>query len=147
MDNLQPYCIAAVGHDGEPKTQLTTFDEVTSHLRQTYSLLVNEYADARINEDPVPESPPVGGFGVWLRNRWGGEIEIGVGRDVWFLVRLKPQPTKIYSDSPELSGRLAFYIAGGHYTDFDSRHLTSREEALRILRRWLDEGTFPDQPR
>lgn len=143
VSNDAPYCIAAIGHDGEPKTVLTSFDDVLVHLRETYNAEANEYADARAGAVAEPEDPPVGGFGVWLRNRWGSEVEVGVGRDVWFLIRIRPDPSKIVSDDPPLTGRLVFYLGGGHYTDFESRDLVSADAAKRALRRWLDANELP----
>jgi hypothetical protein len=147
MPTDAPYCIAAIVHDGEPKTVLSSFDEVLAHLRQAYSAEAHEYADARARasaEPQGPEDPPVGGFGVWLRNRWGSEVEVGVGRDVWFLIQLAPRPMRVCSDHPPVKGRLVFYLAGGHYTDFEGRDLVSADVAKQTLRRWLDSNEFPD---
>jgi hypothetical protein len=103
MPDTGAYCIAAVGHDGEPKSSLASFDEVLGYLRTTYSILADEYADARVDV-AEPEPDPIGGFGIWLRNRWGSEVEVGVGRDVWFLMRTEPKPGICFSDNPPLDG-------------------------------------------
>src|SRR5580704_2165632 len=117
MPNDPEYCVAAIGHDGDPKTALRSYDEVLSYLRVTRNALENEYADARVDSCAEPEPVPIGGFGIWLRNRWGSEVEVGVGRDVWFLFRLAPAPRKCLSDRPPMDGRLVFYLAGGHYSE------------------------------
>jgi hypothetical protein len=145
VSNDAPYCIAAIGHDGEPKTAFTSFDDVLAHLREAYNVEANEHADARAGAAAEPEDPPVGGFGVWLRNRWGSEVEVGVGRDVWFLIRIQPPPSRICSDHPRLDGRLVFYLGGGHYTDFEGRDLVSADAAKHALRRWLDANEFPGE--
>jgi hypothetical protein len=146
MSGADGYCIAAVGHDGEPKTALATFDDVLAYLRATYNALADDYADGRV--DAVePEPDPVGGFGIWLRNRWGSEVEVGVGRDIWFLMRTEPKPSICFSDNPPLDDYLVFYLDGGHYTDLASRDLVSRAAAMEVLRRWLDASEFPPRRR
>ena len=104
-----PYCVAAVGHDVEPKTKLDSWDAVLSHLRETYVELAKEYADGPAQHEAAePEAVPLGGFGIWLRNRRGSEVEVGVsGGDVWFLFRLRPKPARYLSDHPPIAGRLA----------------------------------------
>jgi hypothetical protein len=146
MSNTDDYCIAAVGHDGEPKTSLASFDDVRAYLRTTYNTLADEYADARADADE-PQADPVGGFGVWLRNQWGSEVEVGVGRDVWFLIRTEPKPSTCFSDNPPVEGYLVFYLDGGHYTDLASRDLVSRAAAIETLRRWLETDEFPPRRR
>jgi hypothetical protein len=68
-----------------------------------------------------------------------------VGREIWFLIRIRPRPSRICSDRPRLEGRLVFYLAGGHYTDFESRDLVSTDVAKHALRRWLDANEFPGE--
>jgi hypothetical protein len=144
VSNSAPYCIAAIGHDGEPKTVLTSFDDVLIHLREAYNAEAREYADARATSAAEPDDPPVGGFGVWLRNRWGSEVEVGVGRDVWFLIRIQPRPSRVCSDHPPLQGLLVFYLDGGHYTDFEGHDLVSAGVAKQTLRRWLESNAFAE---
>jgi hypothetical protein len=146
MPDTGHYCIAAVGQDGEPKTSLASFDDVLAYLRATYNTLADEYADARVDAEE-PESDPVGGFGIWLRNRWGSEVEVGVGREAWFLFRLEPKPSICFSDNPPLDGYLVFYLDGGHYTDLASHDLASRAAAVETLRRWLETNEFPPRRR
>jgi hypothetical protein len=103
-------------------------------------------ADLRA-EAENPDETPVGGFGVLLRNRWGGEVEVGVGRDIWFLFRRVPEPGRCYTDRPPLEGYLAFWLGGGHYTQLESDMLVSREAWLEALRRWLESDGFPEARR
>ena len=57
-----------------------------------------------------------------LRNRWGGEVEVGIGRDVWFLMRHHPEPARCYSDRPTVDGALAFWLGGWHHTEWGLRY-------------------------
>ena len=143
MSNRSPYCIGAVGHDGDPKSVLNTFDDVMSYLRTTRNSLADEYADRRAESCAEPETLATGGFGVWLRNRWGSELEVGVGLDVRFLIRLIPAPRKWLSDRPTTKTNLVFYLDGGHYTELQSRQLVSRETAVKVLGGWLELNEFP----
>jgi hypothetical protein len=101
-------------------------------------------ADRRA-EDETPAEVPVGGFGVRLHNRWDGKVEVGVGRDVWFLFRHVPKPSQRYSNRPLLDGSLAFWLDGWHYTELESDMLVSQAACLEALRRWLETGEFPSR--
>jgi hypothetical protein len=118
---------------------LRSFDEVLAFLNTTRNALIDEYVD--LARESSPDS--LGGFGIWLRNRWNSEVEVGVGHGIWLLIRLKPKPTLIYSDSPTLTGRLVFYLDGGHYTDFEANDLVTKEAAIGVLRGWLESNNFP----
>jgi hypothetical protein len=100
-------------------------------------------ADLR-SEGDTSGSVPVGGFGVELRNRWGGVVEVGVGRDVWFLFCHHPGPGRYYTDQPPLEGRLVFWLCGWHHTELGRDMLVSRPACLEALRRWLETGDFPE---
>jgi hypothetical protein len=86
----------------------------------------------------------VGGFGVDITNRWGSVVEVGPGRDVWFLFRHEPRPGLCHSDRPAIEGTRVFYLDGGHHTELAADMLVSRDECLRVLREWLDTGAFPN---
>jgi hypothetical protein len=53
-----------------------------------------------------------------VRNRWGGDIEAGVGRDFWFV---NPPRAEFYAvrQCLGLAGDLVFYLDGGHYRRFN----------------------------
>jgi hypothetical protein len=87
----------------------------------------------------------LGGFGVEVTNRWGSVVEVGPGRDVWFLFRHEPPPSRCHSDRPPIQGTRVFYPDGGRHTELGAHMLVSREECLRALREWLDTGAFPDK--
>jgi uncharacterized protein YneR len=86
----------------------------------------------------------VGGFGVRLFNRFGGEVEVGVGRDLWLLLILKPGSCRICGDQPQQKGMLVFYLDGWHHTEMEKSSLISRDEGLRCLREWLNSGIVPN---
>src|SRR4051794_41180452 len=109
VSDVSAYCVAAVGHNADPKVILSSYPQVIAHLRATHDALINDYADQRAENAAEPDDVPLGGFGTWLRNRWGSEIEVGIGRDVWLLIRLQPRPTKRFSDRPSAAGWRAFY--------------------------------------
>jgi len=146
MDSSTAYCVATVVLDWDPPreevTPLGSFEEVVTHLRTTYNWFADLMADKQAAQD-TPDEVPVGGFGVELRNRWGGVVEVGVGREVWFLMRLVPKPSKWYSDAPMLDGHLAFWLNGWHHTELDREALVSRTACLEALRQWLETGEFP----
>ena len=145
------YCTATVIRGFDPPNQtidtLVSFDEVRSHLAGVYDWFIDELVKLRA-DDPKweEERARLGGFGVQLRNRWGGIIEVGVGRKVWFLHRHEPVPSRTLSDYPEMDGNLVFYLDGWHWTELDRTQLASREACLFALREWLDENRFPERP-
>jgi hypothetical protein len=140
-----PYCRATVIKQVDPEridevTVLHSFEEVLDHLQRTYNWFVDIIADMRSRCESSKFEPPVGGFGVRLRNRWESEVEIGVGREIWFLIQTVPEPSRCVSDAPELSGPLVFYLAGWHYTELERDMLASKVKCLTALRYWLDMG-------
>jgi hypothetical protein len=149
------FCIARVGEpvndaDGHYinfiDTKLQTVDAVVEFLHATYdrfaTLLSDENAD-RPDHERV-DLAQIGGFGVQLTNRFGGEIEIGLGRHSCLLVRLTPQPTRIYRNPLQSEGRLVFYLDGWHYTEMNATELVPRADCLNRLRSWLENDEFPD---
>jgi hypothetical protein len=130
----------------EQVSHLSTFDDLVALLKQVRDRHADEYADALAE---VPEavrslrSDVLGGFGVEVTNRWGGVVEVGPGRDVWFLFRHEPRPSVGYTDHPPIEGTRVFYLDGGHHTELGRDMLVSREECLRVLREWLNTGAFP----
>lgn len=150
---MEGYCTVRVKWNaGEPDDEQVAhpgaFEEVVALLEQVRDRHANEYAD-RLAEDAEFEksvrSDVLGGFGVEISNRWGSLLEVGPGRDVWFLFRHEPPPGQCHSDRPPIQGTRVFYLDGGHHTELDSDMLVSREECLRALREWLDTGMFPDK--
>jgi hypothetical protein len=147
-----PYCTATVIRDDEvdpPNETIAiqvSFDEVRAYLIEVYDWFIDELSERR-GEDPAWEAERrrLGGFGVQLRNRWGSEVEVGVGRKVWFLHRHEPKPSRTLSDNPEVNGYLVFYLDGWHWTELDRTQLASREACLSTLRDWLEENRFPDR--
>jgi hypothetical protein len=146
-DTAAPYCVATVIRPLDPPREeikeLRSFEEVVAHLRATHAWFADFMADLRA-EGEARGDVPVGGFGVELRNRWGGEVEVGVGRDIWFLFQSRPEPARCYSDRPPLDGYLAFWLDGWHYTELARGMLVSRQACLAALRRWLETGAFPE---
>lgn len=146
-DTAAPYCIATIILDCDPlreeETALGSFEEVVAQLRATHGWFADRMADLRAENETLHEVS-VGGFGVRLRNRWGGVVEVGVGRDVWFLLRHVPRPSRCYSDRPPLDGCLGFWLDGWHHTELGREMLVSRTACLESLRRWLETGEFPE---
>src|SRR5262249_44621855 len=65
-----------------------TFDKVVAILKQVRDRHADEYADALANDPDFARAVSgdvLGGFGVEIANRWGSIVEVGPGRDVWFL--------------------------------------------------------------
>ena len=150
---VEGYCTVRVKwNGGEPDDEQLarhgTFDELVTLLKQVRDRHADEYADA-LADDPdaarAVDGDVLGGFGVEVTNRWGSVVEVGPGRDVWFLFRHKPPPARCHSDRPTIAGTRVFYLDGGHHTELGADMLVSREECLRALRVWLDSGEFPDK--
>jgi hypothetical protein len=144
-DQLSTYCVATVIRDYDPpqerEASLGSFEEVFALLRASYSWFADLMAQLRA-EDKVAGDVPIGGFGVCLRNRWGSVIEVGVGRDLWFLCRRIPAPSLCYSDRPELDGSLAFWLGGWHHTELSGEMLVSRSACLEAIRGFLESDEF-----
>jgi hypothetical protein len=141
----EAYCVARVIKEWEPEfveevTVLDSFDDVVAHLRQTYNWFADVIADVRSQQEPCETADAIGGFGVQLRNRWGGEVEVGVVRAIWMLHRHQPRPSKCISDDAELAGTMVFYLDGWHHTELDRRSLVSKATCLSTLRHWLETG-------
>jgi hypothetical protein len=150
---LEGYCTVRVKWNaGDPDDEQVahpgTFDEVVVLLKHVRNRHADEYADALANDPDSARSVAedvLGGFGGEFTNRWGGVVEVGSGRDVWFLFRHEPLPSRCYSDRPPIEGTRVFYLDGGHHTELGADMLVSRDECLRVLREWLDTGVFPDK--
>jgi len=149
---MDRYCTVRVKwNGGEPEDEQVahpdTFDALVALLKQVRDRHANEYADSLADDPDAAESvrgDVLGGFGVEVTNRWGSMVEVGPGRDVWFLFRHEPQPARCHSDRPPIDGTRVFYLAGGHHTELGAHLLVSRQECLRALLVWLDTGAFPD---
>jgi hypothetical protein len=142
------YCTATVIREVDPwqaePVSLDSFVDLLVFLRQTYNWFADFIADQRAEEGKRrPDEEPIGGFGVTLRNRWKSELEVGIGRDLWFLMRLQPEPRDCFSDQPDSAGPLGFFLSGWHYTPLSGHLLVSRRACLAGLRRWLDSNEFP----
>ena len=112
-DAQQPFCVARAIRQVAPElieesVVLDCFEGVVEHLRRIYAWFADSIADRRAMSMTEGPAAPLGGFGVRLRNRWGGEVEVGVGREIWFLFRHEPKPSKCFSDSPEVATRWFF---------------------------------------
>lgn len=150
---VEGYCTVRVKwNGGDPDVELVahpgTFDEFVALLEQVRDRHSTEHADA-LAEDPDTARSVVGnvlgGFGVQVTNRWGSVVEVGPGRDVWFLFRHEPSPSRCYSDHPPIEGTRVFYLDGGHHTELGADMLVSRDECLQVIRCWLDKDAFPDE--
>ena len=142
-----PYCVATVIREADEEyiedvTTLHSFDDVATHLRSTYEWFADVIAESRSDEETSEAAVPIGGFGVQLRNRWDGLIEVGVGRDIWFLFRHEPKPSRCISDNPPVKGSLVFYLDGWHYTELEQDSLVSKGACMAALRQWLDSGNL-----
>ncbi len=148
---MEDYCTVRVRWNaGEPDDEQVarpgTFEEVEALLKEVRDRHANDYADALAEDAEFLESAQgdaLGGFGVEVTNRWGSVVEVGPGRDVWFLFRHQPKPGLCHSDQPPIEGTRVFYLDGGHHTELGADMLVSREECLRALREWLETGEFP----
>ncbi|MGN6545327.1 MAG: hypothetical protein ACTHK7_09790 [Aureliella sp.] len=150
----ETFCIARVGELVERagdcdiefvSTELQDADSVIRFLQNTYDRFATYLADrnAECSEDERIDPLTLGGFGVQLTNRFGDEIEIGLGRRFCVLLRLKPQPTTMYRNPCQGDGFLVFYLDGWHYTEIPMSDLITRDECLSHLQSWLDAGIFP----
>jgi hypothetical protein len=109
---VERYCTVRVKwNGGEPDDEQIarpgTFDEVVATLKQVRDRHANEYADSLADDQEAARSvrgDVLGGFGVELTNRWGGVVEVGPGRDVWFFFRHEPPPAMCYTDRPPIDG-------------------------------------------
>jgi len=154
--NETAYCRARIGEpiDGEDgmtvefvTTELTDWDKVVAFLRSTYDRFATRVADvnARGPRAEARDLSHLGGFGVRLTNRFGGQIEVGVGRKLWVLLNLQPGPQRAHFDQSPQEGMLGFYLDGWHYTDWAIAGLVSRDECLRCVQQWLETGEFPER--
>jgi hypothetical protein len=143
----RPYCTILIVREVDPRREETfecsTFDEVITFLRKTHTSFADVIADRRAEENNA-ERVSIGGFGVTLINRWQDKVEVGIGRDVWFLARTTAVGTLVFSDKPSVSGTMAFFLAGSHHTELESRQLVSRNACAKALRDWLDKNEFPE---
>jgi hypothetical protein len=135
---------------GRRRTNLPprSFNELLALLVEARERLLNELADAIARNPGPPDSVRTdvpGGFGVEVTNRRGSVVEVGEGADAWFLFRHRPPPGRCYSDRPAVTGTRVFFLDGGHHTELGPDMLVSRAECLRVLREWLDSGTFPER--
>jgi hypothetical protein len=149
------YCIARVGEIIERSegceielvlTELPDVGSVIEFLKGTYDRFATQIADQnaeRSDEDRI-ELSTIGGFGVQLKNRFGSEIEIGLGRKFCLLIRLVPKPTKICRSNVQNDDTLVFFVDGWHHTEMSISELVPRDLCLSYLRDWLDYDTFPD---
>jgi len=107
-----PYCVATYIRDydlqSEEVATLGSFDEVLSHLQTIQCWFADRMADMRAEDEASDDV--VGGLGVRLENRWGGKVEVGVGSDIWSLMRHQPTPSKCYSDRPQLAGLFGILV-------------------------------------
>jgi hypothetical protein len=153
--SVEDYCTVRVKWNGgapvdEQVFHPVSFDEVVALLKQVRDRHADEYADAVASDPELARSlsgDVLGGFGVDIKNRWGSIVEVGPGRDVWFLFRHEPRPGLCHSDRPPINGTRVFYLDGGHHTELEPDALVSRDECLRVLRDWLGTGAFPDTRR
>lgn len=114
-------------------------------VRDKHADAYAEYMAAKPEPCAQDNRDMLGGVTVEVTNRWGSVAEVGLGRDVCFLARLHPEPSEIHSDRPSINGTRVFFLDGGHHTELDADLLVSREGFLQTLRRWLDEGAFPER--
>ena len=153
--NQTAFCIARVGEPVETPdgcdvdfvhTELPDTDAVIKLLQDTYARFATQLADqnAERPEDERTDLSTIGGFGVQLTNRFGGEIEIGLGRQLCLLIRLNPEPTRIYRNPTNDEGTLVFYLDGWHHTEMDLSQLVARDDCLACLRTWLETNVFPN---
>ena len=152
--NQIAFCTARVGEpvetpDGDDvnfiHTALPDTESVFNFLKDTYDRFVTLLADqnAELPEAERIDLSAIGGFGVQLTNRFGGEIEIGLGRQLCLLIRLNPEPTRIYRNPTPHEGTLVFYLDGWHYSEMEASELVAREDCLARLRAWLETNVFP----
>lgn len=63
------------------------------------------------------------------------------------MMRKEPKPFTWYKNGPDSDDVLAFYIDGGHHTEFTLRELATRVDGLKQLERWIHTGEFPEKSR
>ena len=149
------FCIARVGEPVETPdgcdvefvhTELPDTDAVINFLQDTYARFATQLADqnAERSENERIDLSTIGGFGVQLTNRFGGKIEIGLGRQLCLLIRLNPEPTRIYRNPTDHEGTLVFYLDGWHHTEMEPSELVASDDCLGCLRAWLETNVFPN---
>lgn len=153
--NHSTFCIARVGEPIETSdgcdvhfvhTELADADAVITFLQSTYDRFATQIADqnAERSDDERIDLSAIGGFGVQLTNRFGGEIEIGLGRKFCLLIQLTPPPTQIYRTRTQHEGTLVFYVDGWHHTEMDISDLVPRDDCISSLRKWLETNVLPN---
>ncbi|MBL8814411.1 MAG: hypothetical protein JNL58_00160 [Planctomyces sp.] len=149
------FCTARVGELIETQegcnvdfiyTELHDTDSVVRFLEDTHDRFAIQLADqnAERPDDERIGLSEIGGFGVQLTNRFGGRIEIAVGRRFCLLIRLAPPPTRIYRTPTHNEGTLVFFLDGWHHTEMELSELVSRDEYRVLLSTWLELNVLPD---
>lgn len=150
--NQTVFCIARVGEPVETldgydvefvHTELPDTDAVIKFLQDTYALFATQLADQNTEQSKNEriDRSTIGGFIVQLTNRFGGEIEIGLGRQLCLLIRLahansnlsKPDPSR--RNTGFLNRWMASYRKGSFATCCTGR--------LFCLRAWLETNVCP----
>ena len=152
---MSDYCTARIHHFGPIPDEirverLESFEALVALLeavREQFAALDDDWGSEGEGHECEPPEEFLGGFGVQVTNRWGGEVEVAAGRDAWFLFRQEPEPGICFSDRPPIDGARVFYLDGGHHTELEAEMLASREGCLRVLRAWLDKDEFPESER
>jgi hypothetical protein len=151
------YCSATVesSHlentpDGDVVETTTTsiefdcFEDVVAHLKFVREQNLNQIADAITNgQADRKDFVNTGGFTCDLHNRFGGVVEFALGTDYALMMRKEPKPFTWYKNGPNSEEILAFYISGGHHTEFSLNELATRADALKKLENWINTGEFP----
>lgn len=116
-----------------------------AHLKAVREQNLNQIADAISNgQADRSDYVNIGGFTCDLQNRCGGVVEFALGTDYVLMMRKEPKPFTWYKNGPNIEETLAFYIAGGHHTEFSLNELATRADALKKMEQWINSGEFPN---
>ncbi len=129
------------------RTQERTFDmasmaELTEFFDEVYAGNLRQLGHEPYDREPLDGATGqvIGGFGVRCRNRSGKEMEVGIGRDWWFLIDLSESGGAIISSGGPEADELIFYLHGWHHTSLSSTDLISRDECLSAIECWLNDS-------
>jgi len=110
-----------------------TFSEVEQRILEiAEEHIAQQYNSQCIDEDLSNKT-------VFLRNRWGGKMQVGVSKDGWLLIVENPGESSQVSYSENSTDELVVFLLP-EWTEFYSCNLISRKNAKKNIENWLEMG-------